>query len=50
MAGHDGSDGSGGSITLTYDPQAQPYLAAIKLSSPGGPKVAVKQATVGPLW
>jgi hypothetical protein len=53
MAGHDGSngsDGNGGSIAVTYDPAVQPYLAAIKLSNPGGPKPVLKAAAVAPLW
>jgi hypothetical protein len=48
--GRDGSDGRGGSITVTYDPAVQPYLAAIKLSNPGGPKPLLKQAATPPLW
>jgi hypothetical protein len=53
MAGRNGSDGqsgNGGSITVTYDPAAQPYLAAIKLSNPGGPKPVLRQASVAALW
>jgi hypothetical protein len=51
--GHDGSDGlsgRGGSITVTYDPQAKPYLAAIHLSNQGGPKPVFTEAPVAPLW
>jgi len=43
-SGRDGSDGSagrGGSITLTYDPQVKPCLAAIHL---------LTQPAVPPLW
>jgi hypothetical protein len=53
QAGSDGSSGSpgrGGSITGTYDPAVAPYIAAIKLENPGGPKPALKQASVAPLW
>jgi hypothetical protein len=51
--GHDGSDGqagSNGSITVTYDPQVTPFLAAIIASSPGGPKPTFNAAPVAPLW
>lgn len=53
MAGSNGSDGqsgNGGSITVTYDPAVQPYLTAIKLSNPGGPRPLLKEAAVAPLW
>lgn len=53
QSGHDGSAGSagrGGSIAMTYDPAVQPYLAAIHLSSPGGPAPVLKQAPVAALW
>jgi hypothetical protein len=53
QSGHDGSAGSagnGGSITITYDPRVQPYLTAIHLSNPGGPRPALKQAPVTALW
>ena len=48
--GRDGSDGRGGSIIVTYDPAVQPYLAAIKLTNPGGPQPVMKQAPVAALW
>jgi hypothetical protein len=51
--GHSGSDGSpgrGGSITVTYDPQAQPYLAAIHLFNSNGPKPVFMEDQVAPLW
>src|SRR3984957_12161944 len=35
--GSDGSPGRGGTITVTYDPQVKPLLAAIHLSHLGGP-------------
>jgi hypothetical protein len=49
-SGQDGSPGNGGSITVTYDPKAEPYLSSIHLSNPGGPSPDLEQATVGPLW
>ncbi len=48
--GFDGSPGRGGSITVTYDPQAKPFLAAIRLSNKGGPPPAFKEEPVAPLW
>lgn len=48
--GMDGSSGRGGRITITYDPRVQPYLSAIKASSPGGPKPVWQQQPVAPLW
>jgi hypothetical protein len=48
--GSDGSSGQGGSITVTYDPQVEPYLAAIRLSNSGGPKPAYYEGPVDPLW
>jgi hypothetical protein len=48
--GFDGSPGRGGSITVTYDPQVKPYLAAIHLSNRGGPTPVFTQAPVAPLW
>src|ERR1035441_6846700 len=49
-AGSDGSRGRGGSITVTYDPQARPYLAKIHLSNRGGPAPVFKEEAVAPLW
>jgi hypothetical protein len=52
-SGHDGRDGSqgrGGAITVTYDPQAKPYLAALHTSSPGGPPPVFQEQPVAPLW
>jgi hypothetical protein len=52
-SGHDGSSGSsgkGGSITVTYDPQAKPFLGAIHLSNPGGPHPVFKEKPVAALW
>ena len=48
--GFDGSPGRGGSITVTYDPQAKPYLSAIHLSNQGGPAPVFQEAPVAPLW
>jgi hypothetical protein len=49
-SGFDGSPGRGGSITVTYDPQAKPFLAAIRLSNKGGPPPAFKEEPVAALW
>ncbi|HKT86985.1 MAG TPA: hypothetical protein VJQ59_01020 [Candidatus Sulfotelmatobacter sp.] len=48
--GWDGSHGSGGLITVTYDPQAKPYLGALHLSSQYGPKPVFREETVAALW
>ena len=51
--GHDGwagSSGRGGLITVTYDPQAKPFLGALHLSSQSGPSPVMKQETVAALW
>lgn len=48
--GFDGSAGTGGSITVTYDPQAKPFLTAIHLSNRGGPPPVFKEEPVAPLW
>jgi hypothetical protein len=48
--GSDGSPGRGGSVTVTYDPQAKPYLAVIHLSNQGGPKPVFQEEAVAPLW
>jgi hypothetical protein len=53
LSGRDGSDGSSGragSITVTYDPQAKPFLNVIRLSNAGGPRPVFKEQPVGPLW
>jgi hypothetical protein len=49
-SGFDGSPGRAGSITVTYDPQAKPYLTAIHLSNKGGPAPVFTEAPVPPLW
>lgn len=48
--GFDGPPGKGGSITVTYDPQARPYLVALHLSSKNGPPPVLNEAPVAPLW
>ncbi len=49
-SGFDGSPGKGGSITVTYDPQAKPYMTAIRLSNKGGPPPVFQEEPVAPLW
>lgn len=49
-SGFDGSPGRGGLITVTYDPQAQPYVAVIHLSSHNGPAPVFREAAVAALW
>jgi hypothetical protein len=49
-SGSDGSPGRGGIITVTYDPQAKPFLAVIHLSNRGGPSPTFKEEPVAPLW
>jgi len=48
--GWDGPEGKGGSITVTYDPQAKPFLSVIHLSSTNGPRPAFNEEPVSPLW
>jgi hypothetical protein len=48
--GFDGSTGRGGSITLTYDPQAKPFLGTIHLSYQNGPTPVFKEEPVAALW
>ena len=48
--GSNGSSGRGGSIAVTYDPQAKAYLGVIRLSNPGGPRPVYREERVGPLW
>lgn len=48
--GRDGQDGEGGSITVFYDPQVQPYLAAIHTINPGGSKPVFQQQAIAALW
>jgi hypothetical protein len=49
-SGFDGSPGKGGSITVTYDPQAKPFLEMIHLSSRNGPTLVFKEEPVAALW
>jgi len=52
-AGRDGRDGQprrGGSITITYDPQAKPDLSAIHLNNDGGPTPVFQEQPVAALW
>ncbi|HTC95338.1 MAG TPA: hypothetical protein VK699_17970 [Terriglobales bacterium] len=49
-SGFDGSSGRGGAIFVTYDPQAKPFLNAIRLSNQGGPAPVFTEEPVGPLW
>lgn len=48
--GNDGSDGGSGSITVTYDPKAKPFLATIRMANPGGPSPVFNEEPVAPLW
>lgn len=48
--GSSGSSGRGGSIQVTYDPTASPYLSTIHLSNDGGPRPVFVQQTLPPLW
>lgn len=48
--GRDGSSGNGGAVTVRYDDKVKPYLAAIRVSNPGGPKPVFEDATIAPLW
>jgi hypothetical protein len=48
--GNDGQAGRGGSITVTYDPSAKPFLNALHLSNAGGPSPVFKEEAVAPLW
>src|SRR5271169_2211590 len=48
--GWDGPQGRGGSITVTYDPQAKPFLGTIHLSNKNGPPPAFREEPVAPLW
>jgi len=50
LNGSDGSAGRGGSITVTYDPQAKPYLGTIHLSSWNGPKPVFREETMAAIW
>ena len=48
--GNAGSPGRDGSITVTYDPQAKPFLTAIHLPDKNGPPPVFTEASVASLW
>jgi hypothetical protein len=48
--GWDGANGKGGSIRVAYDPQAKPFLDAIRLSNWNGPKPTFDEEPVAPMW
>jgi hypothetical protein len=48
--GSDGQMGRGGSITVTYDPEAKAYLSVLHLSSKNGPRPVFVLKPVDPLW
>lgn len=48
--GMDGSSGRPGSFSVTYDPQAKPYLSVLQLTNQGGAKPVFTEASVPPLW
>jgi hypothetical protein len=48
--GSDGHSGNNGRITVTYDPQVAPYLAAIRLPYQNYPKPVMIEGPVAPLW
>ena len=50
LGGNFGSNGNGGPIFVTYDPRTKPYLGAIVLKNPGGPKPVLNEMAVAPLW
>jgi hypothetical protein len=49
-SGSDGPMGKAGTITVTFDPQAKPYLSAIHLSNHGGPTPVFQEEPVTALW
>jgi hypothetical protein len=50
LNGSDGRSGDPGLITVTYDPQAKPYLSTIRTPTQGRPAPVYNQQTVAPLW
>ncbi len=46
LDGRNGSDGRPGSITVTYDPSAKPYLGVIR----GNPAPTFTEQPVPPIW
>lgn len=48
--GRNGSPGRGGSITVTYDPRAKPYLGIVHFNNGDGPAPVFQKQTVASLW
>src|SRR5215469_232968 len=48
--GFNGPHGSGGRITVTYDPQAKPYIGLLHLSNRYGPRPVFSEQPVPSLW
>jgi hypothetical protein len=48
--GSDGPEGRGGQITVTYDPDVQPFLDTIHLSYHNGPSPTFFQKHLAPIW
>jgi hypothetical protein len=48
--GSDGPEGRGGKITVTYDPQVQPFLGTLHFSYHNGPPPVLNKESVPPLW
>ena len=49
-AGSDGSEGRGGEITVTYDPDVEPFLKIFHLYSLNGPAPKYDRRSVAALW
>jgi len=45
-----GQGARGGTITVTYDPQAKPYLHVLHFSNRGGPRPIFYEEPLPPLW
>jgi hypothetical protein len=55
FSGHAGADGAAGSIVVSVDSQAQPYLSKLQLINKNGggapgPKPEIRIETVAPIW
>jgi hypothetical protein len=48
--GFTGSSGRPGHITVTYDPEAKPFLSALHLINKGGPAPSFNEQPVPPIW